>query len=422
MVNRFVLNETSYHGAGAIKSIADEAKGRAFKKAFVCSDPDLVKFGVTQKVLDVLEGAGLDYELYSNIKPNPTIENVQTGVAACKAAGADYIIAIGGGSSMDTAKGVGIIMENPDFADVRSLEGVADTKHKSMPIFAVPTTFTITYKSENGSLQTTNPVTYTCETEDITLAAPSREGSTFLGWTGTDLAGTTKNVTIKKGSFGDRIYTAVWNNESRTVQQEVFILPKVLVKGKAVQKLSWNKIDGADGYVIYSSVAGKKMKKVLDTRKRSSKKKAKKSTAKSTRSKTITRTFKKRKSGTVYQYQIRAYKLVNGRKKVFCKSMVVYSVANNQSGKLTNVKKIKLKKKSYILQVKQTAKIKAKYTAYKKNKKLYSRVKTFRYISSNTNVATVTKAGKIKAVKAGTCTIYVLAHNGVRKAVKVTVR
>ena len=140
MVNRFVLNETSYHGAGAIKSIADEAKGRAFKKAFVCSAPDLVKFGVTQKVLDVLDGAGLAYELYSNIKPNPTIENVQTGVAACKAAGADYIIAIGGGSSMDTAKGVGIIMENPDFADVRSLEGVADTKHKSMPIFAVPTT------------------------------------------------------------------------------------------------------------------------------------------------------------------------------------------------------------------------------------------------------------------------------------------
>lgn len=293
---------------------------------------------------------------------------------------------------------------------------------KNTTIFAAPTTFTITYKSENGSLQTTNPSTYTYETGDITLAAPSREGSTFLGWTGTDLAGTTKNVTIKKGSFGDRIYTAVWNNESRTVQQEVFILPKVLVKGKAVQKLSWNKIDGADGYVIYSSVAGKKMKKVLDTRKRSSKKKAKKSTAKSTRSKTITRTFKKRKSGTVYQYQIRAYKLVNGKKKVFCKSMVVYSVANNQSGKLTNVKKIKLKKKSYTLQVKQTAKIKAKYTAYKKNKKLYSRVKTFRYISSNTNVATVTKAGKIKAVKAGTCTIYVLAHNGVRKAVKVTVR
>ena len=99
MANRFILNETSYHGAGAIKSIVDEAKGRSFKKAFVCSDPDLVKFGVTKKVLDVLDGAGLPYELYSNIKPNPTIENVQTGVEAFKASGADYIIAIGGGSS-----------------------------------------------------------------------------------------------------------------------------------------------------------------------------------------------------------------------------------------------------------------------------------------------------------------------------------
>ena len=140
MANRFVLNETSYHGAGAIASIADEAIGRSFKKAFVCSDPDLVKFGVTKKVLDVLEAAKLDYELYSNIKPNPTIENVQTGVAAYKASGADYIIAIGGGSSMDTAKAIGIIINNPDFADVRSLEGVAPTKNKCVPIFAVPTT------------------------------------------------------------------------------------------------------------------------------------------------------------------------------------------------------------------------------------------------------------------------------------------
>ena len=140
MVNRFVLNETSYHGAGAIKEIATEAKGRAFQKAFVCSDPDLVKFGVTKKVLDVLDGAGLAYELYSNIKPNPTIENVQTGVEAYKKSGADYLIAIGGGSSMDTAKAIGIIINNPDFADVVSLEGVADTKNKSVPIFAVPTT------------------------------------------------------------------------------------------------------------------------------------------------------------------------------------------------------------------------------------------------------------------------------------------
>ena len=140
MANRVVLNETSYHGAGAIKDIATEAKGRGFKKAFVCSDPDLIKFGVTKKVIDVLEGAGLDYEIYSNIKPNPTIENVQTGVEAFKKSGADYLIAIGGGSSMDTAKGIGIVIANPEFEDIRSLEGVAPTKNKSVPIFAVPTT------------------------------------------------------------------------------------------------------------------------------------------------------------------------------------------------------------------------------------------------------------------------------------------
>ena len=140
MANRFVINETSYHGAGAIKDIATEAKGRGFKKAFVCSDPDLIKFGVTKKVIDVLEGAGLDYEIYSNIKPNPTIENVQTGVEAFKKSGADYLIAIGGGSSMDTAKGIGIVIANPEFEDIRSLEGVAPTKNKSVPIFAVPTT------------------------------------------------------------------------------------------------------------------------------------------------------------------------------------------------------------------------------------------------------------------------------------------
>ena len=140
MANRFVLNETSYHGAGAIKDIATEAKGRGFKKAFVCSDPDLIKFGVTKKVIDVLAGAVLDYEISSNIKPNPTIENVQTGVEAFKKSGADYLIAIGGGSSMDTAKGIGIVIANPEFEDIRSLEGVAPTKNKSVPIFAVPTT------------------------------------------------------------------------------------------------------------------------------------------------------------------------------------------------------------------------------------------------------------------------------------------
>ena len=140
MANRFVLNETSYHGPGAIQEIAGEVKGRGFKKCFVCSDPDLIKFNVTKKVTDVLENAGIDYESYSKIKANPTVENVQTGVAAFKASGADCIIAIGGGSSMDTAKAIGIIIENPEFSDVISLEGVAPTTKKAVPIIAVPTT------------------------------------------------------------------------------------------------------------------------------------------------------------------------------------------------------------------------------------------------------------------------------------------
>ena len=140
MAKRIVLNETPYHGKGAVREIAAEVGARGFKKAFICSDPDLVKFGVTKKVTDVLDEAGYEYEVYSNIKPNPTIENVQTGVAAFKESGADYLIAIGGGSSMDTSKAVGIIIANPEFEDVRSLEGVAPTKNPSVPIIAVPTT------------------------------------------------------------------------------------------------------------------------------------------------------------------------------------------------------------------------------------------------------------------------------------------
>lgn len=140
MANRFVLNETSYHGKGAIQSIADEAIARGFKKAFICSDPDLIKFGVTKKVTDVLDAKGLVYQIYSDIKANPTIENCQHGVDAFKASGADYLIAIGGGSSMDTAKAIGIVVANPEFYDIRSLEGVAPTKNKCVPIIAVPTT------------------------------------------------------------------------------------------------------------------------------------------------------------------------------------------------------------------------------------------------------------------------------------------
>ena len=139
-MNRFILNETSYHGAGAITAIPEEIKARNFAKAFVCSDPDLIKFKVTEKVTSLLESAAIPYEIYSNIKANPTIENVQSGVEAFKKSGADCIVAIGGGSSMDTAKAIGIIIENPSFADVRSLEGVAPTTKKCVPIIAVPTT------------------------------------------------------------------------------------------------------------------------------------------------------------------------------------------------------------------------------------------------------------------------------------------
>ena len=140
MAQRFVLNETSYHGKGAINEIANEITARGFKKAFVCSDPDLIKFNVTSKVLAVLDKAGIPYEVYSNIKPNPTIQNVQTGVETFKKSGADCIVAVGGGSSIDTSKAIGIIVNNPEFADVRSLEGVAPTKNKCVPIIAVPTT------------------------------------------------------------------------------------------------------------------------------------------------------------------------------------------------------------------------------------------------------------------------------------------
>ena len=139
-MNKFVLNEVSYHGAGAIAAIPDEIKARGYKKAFVASDPDLIKFGITAKVTDLLDKAEIPYTVYSDIKPNPTIENVQNGVAAYKAAEADCIVAIGGGSSMDTAKAIGIIITNPEFEDVRSLEGVAPTKNPCAPIIAVPTT------------------------------------------------------------------------------------------------------------------------------------------------------------------------------------------------------------------------------------------------------------------------------------------
>jgi len=139
-MHKFVLNETSYHGKGAIVAVPEEIKARGFKKAFVATDPDLVRFGVSAKVTDLLKKAGIPYDVYTDIKANPTIENVKGGVAAFKKSGADVIVAIGGGSAMDTAKAIGIIVANPEFSDVRSLEGVAPTKNPCVPIIAVPTT------------------------------------------------------------------------------------------------------------------------------------------------------------------------------------------------------------------------------------------------------------------------------------------
>ena len=140
MANRIMLNQTSYHGAGAIAEIVTEAKAHAFQKAFVCSDPDLIKFGVADQVIAVLKDANIPYEIFDEVKPNPTVKNVKAGIAAFQAAGADFMIAIGGGSSMDTSKAIGIIINNPEFSDVVSLEGVANTKKKSVPVIALPTT------------------------------------------------------------------------------------------------------------------------------------------------------------------------------------------------------------------------------------------------------------------------------------------
>ncbi len=140
MSNRIELNAISYHGAGAIENIVPELTARGYKKAFVCTDPDLLKYGVVRKVTDLLDKAGFAYEIFSDVKANPTIGNVQSGVEAYKGSGADCMLAIGGGSAMDTAKAIGIIVNNPEFADVRSLEGVAPTKYHAVFTIAVPTT------------------------------------------------------------------------------------------------------------------------------------------------------------------------------------------------------------------------------------------------------------------------------------------
>lgn len=186
MANRITLNETSYHGKGAIGHIVEEVQGRGWKKALICTDPDLIKFKVTSKVTNLLDAAGLSYEVFSDIQPNPPIENVIAGVEMYKDIGADYIIAVGGGSAIDTAKAIGIIITNPEFADVRSLEGVAPTKKRCAPIIAVPTTsgtaaeVTINYvitdlekKRKFVCVDTNDIPTIACVDPDMMLSMPA---------------------------------------------------------------------------------------------------------------------------------------------------------------------------------------------------------------------------------------------------------
>lgn len=189
MANRIVLNTQSFHGKGAVAEIAGIIKARGLKKAFLCSDPDLIKFGVTKKVSDILDAEKLDYEVFSEIKANPTIENVQAGVKAFKSSGADYIIAVGGGSAMDTAKAIGIIAENPEYADVRSLEGVAPTKNHATFTIAVPTTagtaaeVTINYVITDAEKKRKFVCVDTNDIPEITLVDPDMMASMPKGLT-----------------------------------------------------------------------------------------------------------------------------------------------------------------------------------------------------------------------------------------------
>ena len=250
MANRFVLNETSYHGKGAIEAIPTEAKARGFKKALVCSDPDLIKFGVTKKVTDLLDEAGLAYEVYSEIKPNPTIENVQHGVEALHNAGADYLIAIGGGSSMDTAKAVGIIDRNPEFGDVRSLEGVADTKNPCTPIFAVPTT------AGTAAEVTINYVITDAE-KDRKMVCVDVHDIPVVAFVDPDMMSSMpKGLTAATGM--DALTHAIEGYITRGAWEmsDMFHIKAIEIIGKSLRKAVANDPDGREGMALGQSIAG----------------------------------------------------------------------------------------------------------------------------------------------------------------------
>lgn len=250
MANRIMLNETSYHGAGAIQEIATEAKARAFKKAFVCSDPDLIKFEVTSKVTKVLEDAGLDYEIYSDIKANPTIQNVQNGVEAFKKSGADYIVAIGGGSSMDTAKAIGIIIANPEFEDVRSLEGVAPTKKPCVPIIAVPTT------AGTAAEVTINYVITDVERKRKFVCVDPHDMPVIAIVDPDMMASMPKGLTASTGM--DALTHAIegYTTKAAWEMTDMFHLKAIEIIGKSLRGAVANEKEGRDGMALGQYIAG----------------------------------------------------------------------------------------------------------------------------------------------------------------------
>ena len=250
MANRIMLNETSYHGAGAIQEIATEAKARAYKKAFVCSDPDLIKFGVTAKVTDVLDNAGLAYEIYSDIKANPTIENVQHGVQTFKDAEADYIIAIGGGSSMDTAKAIGIIIANPEFEDVRSLEGTAPTKNPCVPIIAVPTT------AGTAAEVTINYVITDVEKKRKFVCVDPHDMPVIAVVDPDMMASMPKGLTASTGM--DALTHAIegYTTKAAWEMTDMFHLKAIEIIGKSLRGAVANEKEGRDGMALGQYIAG----------------------------------------------------------------------------------------------------------------------------------------------------------------------
>ena len=250
MSNRFMLNETSYHGHGAIENIVPEIHSRGFKKALVCTDPDLIKFGVSTRVLDLLTKNNILFEVYSNIKANPTIENVKGGVEACKKAGADFIVAIGGGSAMDTAKAIGIIITNPEFSDVRSLEGVAPTKKPCLPIIAVATT------AGTAAEVTINYVITDVEKKRKFVCVDPHDMPIFAIVDPDMMASMLKGLTTSTGM--DALTHAIEGYITRGAWEmsDMFHLKAIEIIGKNLRKAVENDLDGREGMALGQYIAG----------------------------------------------------------------------------------------------------------------------------------------------------------------------